>query len=238
MSGLIVSGTGTEIGKTIATAAIAAAWSARDESVSVVKPVQTGLSPGELGDADIVGALAGIDRFDEYARYPDPLAPASAARRAGTAALTLHECTKRLRAVDDEVDHVLVEGAGGLVVRMSDDPVWSMRELARELQWPVLVVARAALGTLNDITLTLEALDRVGVACAGIVIGSWPRDPGLAERSNLEDIGRLGGHLVGVLPEGAGALDQQTFRQRAPGWVDESLGGSFDAADFIRDHRA
>ncbi len=238
MSGLIVSGTGTEIGKTIATAAVAAAWSARGDSVCVVKPAQTGLQPHERGDLDVVRELAGVDRIDEYVRYPDPLAPASAARRAGMPTLGLADCTDRLAATANDVDHVLVEGAGGLLVRLADDPVWSMRELAAALDWPVLVVALAALGTLNDIALTLEALAAAEVTCAGVVIGSWPREPGLAERSNLIDISRIGARIVGVLPEGAGQLDQAAFRRHAIGWVDGSLGGSFDAADFIRDHRS
>jgi dethiobiotin synthetase len=238
MSGLIVSGTGTEIGKTIATAAVAAAWIARGDSVCVVKPAQTGLQPLGHGDAHVVRELAGVDRVDEYVRYPDPLAPASAARRAGLPTLDLKDCSVRLTTTSNDVDHLLVEGAGGLLVRFADEPAWSMRELAQTLDWPVLVVARAALGTLNDIALTLEALRSAGVTCAGIVIGSWPREPGLAERSNLLDIAQIGGRIVGVLPDGAGQLDQASFRRAATGWVDASLGGSFDAADFIRDHSA
>ncbi|MFD4977576.1 AAA family ATPase, partial [Streptomyces sp. NPDC058424] len=80
---LVITGTGTEVGKTVATAAVAAAAVAAGRSVAVLKPAQTGVGPGERGDADEVARLAGAVKARELARYPEPLAPATAALRAG-----------------------------------------------------------------------------------------------------------------------------------------------------------
>src|SRR5437879_19732 len=80
---LVITGTGTEVGKTITTAAIAAAAVAAGRSVAVLKAAQTGVRPDERGDADEVAPLAGAVTATELARFPEPLAPATAARRAG-----------------------------------------------------------------------------------------------------------------------------------------------------------
>src|SRR5581483_1416620 len=98
-----------------------------------------------------------------------------------------------------EREHVIVEGAGGLLVRYDPDGT-TIADLASMLAAPVLVVTTAGLGTLNHTALTLEALAARGLATAGVVIGSWPAAPGLAERSNLID---LAGVLTGSMPEGA-----------------------------------
>ncbi|MDG4864606.1 dethiobiotin synthase, partial [Streptomyces sp. T-3] len=76
MAVLVISGTGTEIGKTMTTAAIAAVALRAGKSVAVVKPAQTGVGPDERGDADEVVRLAGAVTTVELARYPEPLAPA------------------------------------------------------------------------------------------------------------------------------------------------------------------
>lgn len=85
---LMVSGTGTEIGKTVVTSAIAAAALAVGRSVAVLKPAQTGVGPDEHGDAAEVVRLAGSVTTAELVRYPEPLAPDRAARRAGLATVS------------------------------------------------------------------------------------------------------------------------------------------------------
>jgi dethiobiotin synthetase len=125
---------------------------------------------------------------------------------------------------------VLVEGAGGLLVRFADDG-WTLADLARTLAAPVLVVAAAGLGTLNHTALTLECLAGRGVRHAGVVIGSWPARPGLAERTNLRGLAMISGRpLAGALAEGA--PDAVDFVSVARHGLSPALGGSFDAADF------
>ena len=228
---LVVSGTGTGVGKTVVTAAVAALALDRGASVAVVKPGQTGVAPDEPGDLHDVHRLSGADDLHEFARYPDPLAPATAARRAGQPPLRLEETARRVKALDDR-DLVLVEGAGGLLVRY-DDQGFTIADLARALDAPVLVVTRPALGTLSDTALTLEALAHRGLTLAGLVIGDWPEEPDLAARCNLADLEQVSGQaLAGAVPTAAGVLAPPSFVSVARESLGPSLGGRFDAAGF------
>ncbi|MCS0635670.1 dethiobiotin synthase [Streptomyces sp. LP05-1] len=229
---LVVSGTGTEIGKTVVTAAVAALARAAGRSVAVLKPAQTGMAPGEPGDADEVVRLAGEVTAAELDRFPEPLAPVTAARRAGMAPVRPDRVAEAAEKLAAEHDLVLVEGAGGLLVRY-DETGGTLADAARLLAAPVLVVATAGLGTLNQVALTGEALRARGLAQLGVVVGAWPREPGLAERCNLGDLPEsAGAPLLGAVPVGAGRLDPARFRAAAPGWLAPPLGGTWDAARF------
>src|SRR5581483_6518522 len=150
-------GTGTEVGKTVVTAAVAALALARGERVAVVKPAQTGEVPGPGGDLEAVRRLSGVRLTRELARYPDPLSPEAAARRAGRPPLDLAEVAVVVKQLAAAADLGLVEGAGGLLVRY--DPAGAtIADLATMLSAPVLVVVSSGLGTLNHTALTLEAL--------------------------------------------------------------------------------
>ncbi|QIS11012.1 dethiobiotin synthase [Nocardia arthritidis] len=216
MSLLFVTGTSTEVGKTVVTAAVAAAARAAGRSVAVCKPAQTGVAPGEPGDLAEIERLTGIGGGLELARYPEPLAPDTAARRAGMRELTLAETASAI-AEFDTFDLTLVEGAGGLLVRLGD---FTLLDLARKLDAPVLLVVASGLGTLNNSELTTRALEFAGVRCAGLVIGSWPAAPDLASECNRDDLPRVTGvPVVGSIPEGVGAWDRERFTAAAPGWI-------------------
>ncbi|MBB4777153.1 dethiobiotin synthase [Actinomadura livida] len=232
MSVLVVTGTCTGVGKTVVTAALAAVAATRGASVAAVKPGQTGARDGEPGDLDAVRRLAGLDDVHEFARFPDPLSPAAAARRAGVPPVRLPEVAERVRELSGDRRLVLIEGAGGLLVRY-DDEGNTIADLARWLGAAALVVARPDLGTLNHTALTLEAMAHRGVQLAGVVIGEWPADPGLAMRSNIRDLETIAARpLAGALPAGAGALDPAEFLLAAHRGLAPSLGGGFDAAAF------
>lgn len=217
MRTLVVTGTGTDVGKTVVTAALAALA----PSVTVVKPAQTGVGPGAPADlAEVVRRAGPHVRTLELVRYPDPLSPEAAARRTGAATLTCDQVVSAVRSCDTDV--VLVEGAGGLLVRFSPDGL-TLADVAAALGAPVLVVTSAGLGTLNTTALTLEALAARGLACAGLVVGCWPAAPDLAARSNVTDL-RAMAPLVGAVPEGA--------RGDARDWLAPALGGRFDADRF------
>jgi dethiobiotin synthetase len=234
MSVLFVSGTSTDVGKTVVTAAVAALARDRGSSVAVVKPGQTGIPDGEPGDLAEVTRLSGVDDVHELVRYPDPLAPAAAARLSGREPMDPAAFYDLVLRLHDDHELVLVEGAGGLLVRYDEDGL-TLADLARGLRSPVLVVAGPQLGTLNHTALTLEALAHRGVELSGIVLGSWPSAPGLAERCNLRDLETLAARpLLGALPEGAGALDAAAFLEVARSGLGPQLGGTFDAREFRR----
>ncbi|WP_027503071.1 dethiobiotin synthase [Rhodococcus sp. UNC363MFTsu5.1] len=223
MSLLLVSGTSTDVGKTVVTAALASVALSAGRTVAVCKPAQTGVGVGEPGDLAEVQRLSGVGEVVELARYPEPLAPDTAARRAGMAPLGCAEVVAAARALDAAHDLTLVEGAGGLLVRLGAEG-FTLVDVARELGAPVLVVAAAGLGTLNHSALTVRALESAGVPCVGLVIGSWPSEPDLAARCNFEELAEVTGvPLLGSVPAGSAGLDRDAFAAAAPGWFDPAL---------------
>jgi dethiobiotin synthetase len=211
---LIVTGTGTGVGKTITTAALAAQALAAGRSVCVVKPVQTGVISDDadvdtvrhlLGSPALTAAHAARLRFEEYVRLPQPLAPQAAARLAGVTLPPVQQHAAQIAALVHGTDLVLVEGAGGVLVRL-DDAGGTIASCARLIPGAqAVVVTGAGLGTLNVTELTVEALRRRDVPLFGLVIGDWPADPGPAEMGNLADLPRLTGvPLLGVIPDRRG----------------------------------
>lgn len=237
MTALVVTGTGTGVGKTVVTAALAALTRSRGQRCTVVKPAQTGIGDDDPGDLADVRRLAGDDvRTVELARYPDPLSPAAAARRSGRPTLDPAQVAHAVLEAERDSDLVLVEGAGGLLVRFDEDG-FTLADVARTLRVPVLVVVAAGLGTLNHTALTLEALAHRGLEPAGLVIGSWPQSPDVAERSNLTDLEMLAARpLLGALPAGLGDRDRADFLATSRACLAPSLGGTWDAAAFRQRH--
>lgn len=185
MKGIFVTGTDTDVGKTVASAALVRALGA-----DYWKPVQSGTDDLPEGDAGTVAALAGLtpDRIvPTVFAYRAPLSPDQAAAEEGAtldlAALTL---PPRERPV-------VVEGAGGLLVPLTGRE--TMADLMAQLGLPVVVVARSGLGTINHTLLTLEALARRDLRCAGVVL-MGPPNP-----RNRAAIERFGGAVIlGELP--------------------------------------
>ena len=225
MSVLAVTGTDTGVGKTVVTAALAAGLIARGETVAVYKPTQAGLENGR-GDVDVVRELAGVTTAVEGIRLAHPMAPVAAARRAGTTLPELAEHAARVADLAADHDHVLVEGAGGLLVEL-DGRGRTLADLATALAAPAVVVCRSGLGTLNHTALTVEALARRRIPLTGLVLGAWRAAPSEIEWSNRAALERLQGAvphracgaLLGAVPEAAGRLDPARFRAEAPGWL-------------------
>lgn len=229
---LVVTGTGTGVGKTVVTAAVAALARARGERVAVLKPAQTGVAPGEPGDLAAVARLVPGVTTRELARYPDPLAPATAARRAGRQPVTPAAAAAATAELAAAYDLVLVEGAGGLLVRLADNPPGTLVDVAALLGAPVLVVATAGLGTLNHAALTVDALLRRRLTCVGVVVGAWPAAPDLAARCNLVDLPTVTGvPLLGALPDGAGRLRPAEFATVARHSLAPAVGGRWHTTD-------
>lgn len=212
MTVVLVTGTDTGVGKTIATAALACHARLAGLDVAVCKPVQTGSWPTSgSGDDDLaeVGRLSGVTTLQRGWRYPEPLAPAAAAELGGMVLPSRTSLLGLIRGLDQPGRLTLVEGAGGLLVELGAGGV-TLRDLAVELGAAVLVVVSPGLGTLNHTTLTLEALAGQDIPCVGLVIGSWPSDPGVAERGNRDALAALA-PVRAVLPAGAGELPAPDF---------------------------
>ncbi len=221
MTVLVVTGTGTGVGKTVVTAALACHARLAGTDVAVCKPVQTGTDAGD-DDLAEVARLSGVTRLTGLARYPQPMAPLAAAEQAGLPLPTRDELRRLVRDTDRPGQLTLLEGAGGLLVELGKAGV-TLRDLAGDLGAAVLVVVTAGLGTLNHTALTLEALATHAVSCAGLVIGSWPAAAGPVETSNRAALTRLA-PLRAVLPGGAASLGVVNFAEMSaaafdPDWV-------------------
>lgn len=205
---ICITGTNTDAGKTIATAALAAKAAQAGVKVRPVKPVQTGEPDGQ-GDIFTIERLTGISGYEKV-RYPEPLAPNLSAARAGITPTSGEEIAQFIRALDGEDSLVLVEGAGGLLVNLGDGT--TIVDLAKALEAPLVVVTSLGLGSLNAAQLTVEAAAARGVEVLGLVGGSLPAEPDLATELNLAEFPNVTGRpLWGSIPEGAGSLDREDF---------------------------
>ena len=199
MRGVFVTGTDTEVGKSVVAASICAALAARGERVAAFKPAVTGLDEeaGELGrDHELLAAAASAGQSPEDVapyRFGPPVSPHLAAELAG---LTIEPAELVSAACAHDV--VVCEGVGGLLVPIT--PGYLVRDLAVDLALPVVIAARPGLGTINHTLLTVEAARAAGLAVAGVVMTPWPDDPTPMERSNRTTVERLGRVPVSGLP--------------------------------------
>jgi dethiobiotin synthetase len=199
-SGVFVTGTGTEVGKTVVAAAIARTLAADGQTVRVFKPVVTGLEDRGGADPDHVllrRASASHQSDDEIApyRFGPPVSPHLAAELAGEA-IDPARLLEAARAAAGPADRLVCEGVGGLLVPLTAG--YLVRDLAVDLALPLVVAAAPGLGTINHTLLTLEAARAVGLGVAAVVLTPWPRRPSAVERSNRETIERLGDLPVAV----------------------------------------
>lgn len=212
MSVLLVTGSDTGVGKTLVTAAIAAALSARGLRVGVAKPVETGCAriDGALHAEDaatLAGAAASSEPLDVVCphRFPDPLAPLLAAARAG-ATIDVAALVRDLAARAAAHDVLLVEGAGGVLVPITSTTTYA--ELARALDAPVLLVVGSRLGAINHALLSLEVLAARGLRVVGYVVNRLVADGDLVVDSNTALLrGLTTAPFLGELPHLTDAAD-------------------------------
>jgi len=192
--GIFVTGTDTGVGKTVVAASICAASS---EPVAALKPVVTGLDepPGEWPHDHVLLAAATGQTPEQVApyRFGPPLSPHYAAELAGE---TIEPA--RILAAARSHELLVCEGVGGLMVPITTG--YLVRDLAVDLELPVVIAARTGLGTINHTLLTVEAARAAGLRVAGVIMTPWPTDPAPIERSNWDTIERLAGVAVHGLP--------------------------------------
>ncbi len=201
-----VTATDTGAGKTILTAAIAAALAASGCAVKVRKPVLTGIGGSaasadtleELDDDALLAAMTGERVADiAFARYEPAVSPHLAAELTGVP-LDVPALIDRLQATASEAEALIVEGIGGLLVPLA--PGWDVRALAAALGFPVVIAARPGLGTLNHTLLTLEAARRGGLDVRAVVLTPWPAERDTIADSNRATLERLGEVVTETLP--------------------------------------
>lgn len=214
---IMVTGTDTGVGKTVTTAALAAVLHGTGRSVAIYKPCQSGAAAGDSDAAEIT-RLAGTVTAETGVVLQEPLAPVAAAALDGTPLPRVAAHADRVRELATSHDHVLVEGAGGLLVELDSDG-GTLADLGALLAAAFVLVARPALGTLNHTALTLEALASRDLQILGVVLGSWPTAPEIVHHSNRDVLGSLPVPLLGTLPERASELSPAAFRAEAAAWL-------------------
>ena len=205
MKAFFITGTDTGVGKTMIAGAIAAALVRKGLSVGVMKPCESGCAEkdGELVPADAVflRAMAGCDdALDAVCPYRlrAHLSPGVAAKMEGIV-IDPARIQKFFAAACRRHDIVLVEGAGGLLVPVTDRLLTI--DLVKLLAIPLIIVGRLSLGAINHTLLTVREAQRAGVALAGIILNQTAQEYGLAEQTNPEVICRFtDAPLLGVIP--------------------------------------
>jgi dethiobiotin synthetase len=214
--GVFVTGTGTEVGKTIVAAAMARTVAVAGSTVAVFKPAVTGLdeyaghephsgggddvSGNQLPDHELLRLAAGSGQSDEEVapyRYGPPASPHLAAAMAGEE-IDPGRLREAAAAAAASAEVLVCEGVGGLLVPLA--PGYLVRDLAVELSYPLAIAASPGLGTINHTLLTIESARAAGLEVATVVLTPWPEHPSELEESNRETIASLGGVEVRTLP--------------------------------------
>ena len=218
-----MTGTGTEVGKTVVAAAIARTHATEGRSVAVFKPTVTGLDefaiasdgpadgtisadiarfPAHRPDHVVLRDAAGSEQSDDEIapyRYGPPMSPHLAAELAGET-IDPGRLRDAARRAAEGADLLVCEGVGGLLVPLSSKPPYLVRDLAADLGLPLVVAASPGLGTINHTLLTVEAARAAGLDVAAVVLTPWPDVPDPIEQSNRETIAALGEVRVETLP--------------------------------------
>jgi dethiobiotin synthetase len=204
MTGLFITGTDTGVGKTVVSCALARGLREAGVDVGVMKPVETGVPASGPEDARaLIRAADSKDGIDLVCplQFATPAAPEAAAAAEGRGTVT--DFVPRIRraysTLSDRHAFMLVEGAGGILVPF--DEKTTMADVAKQLGLPVLIVARASLGTINHTQLTLEACETRGLDVLGVVLSHATGALSDADAKNLEVLKRaLGIRLIGEVP--------------------------------------
>jgi dethiobiotin synthetase len=204
MRGVFVTGTDTEVGKTVLAASICAAAAAKGITVAAFKPVVTGINepegPSWPRDHDLLAQVANAgQRPDEIAphTYEPAVSPHLAQELAGED-IDPAELVTKAHAQAERADAIVVEGVGGLLVPLAKE--YLVRDFAGELSLPVVIAARPGLGTISHSLLTIEAARAVALRVQAVVLTPWPEEPDEMMRSNMETIERFGELPVLTLP--------------------------------------
>jgi len=198
INGIFITGTGTEIGKTVVAGGFAASLKHSGVQVGIMKPI----SAGDAVDVQFLRHAAQVDdplKLINPIRLRYPLAPSVSARLEGKQ-IDLSTIAAAFSNLKQKYDFLVVEGVGGIAVPLKDD--FLVAHLISQLQLPILIVADAGLGTINHTMLTVAFARQFNLRITGIILNMvQPEAAGLAEQTNPAEIERLTQvSVVGVVP--------------------------------------
>lgn len=201
MKSVFITGTDTGVGKTVISASLAAYLSIRkNQDVGVMKPFESGSSPTG-GDAQILREASGTsDDMSDINPYlfPTPAAPEVAARL-DNVVIDMDRVTGAYRRLVERHDIVIVEGAGGLLVPISDGFFYA--DLISSLAVPTIIVSKLSLGTINHTMLTDRYLRAIGVTVIGVILNDTEGNNDVASRTNPDILKKyLDVPLLGIFP--------------------------------------
>ena len=221
MPSFFITGTDTGVGKTAFTCWLVRAWRARGHTAAALKPISTGDREDALRLRDAIGSLLDLDEINPL-HFREPATPLLAAR-AENRSIDFTALNRGIEALRARFSHLAVEGVGGWRVPLA--PGYDVRDWARDLGFPAVVVARGTLGTLNHTLLTVESIRAAGLACAGVVVNAGPQEAASSNRVSPDlDLARrqnvaLLGDLLGL------PVFEFDGRAQASGHVPVWLGG-------------
>jgi len=200
---IFITGTDTEVGKTIVTAGIAAVMQSLGYVMGVYKPVQSGavMKDGILSspDLDFVKSVDSNIQTNASYNFKEPVAPSLAALLENT---KIHKNRLKIdyEKMKESCDFVITEGAGGILTPVADN--FTIRDVAKLLSLPVIIVARPDLGTINHTMLSIEAALAVGLQVLGVIISNYPSSTDdIAIKTAPDIISELTGvKILGILP--------------------------------------
>jgi len=194
---LLVTGTDTGVGKTVIAAALVTALRSRGVCALGFKPVETGCDAGDDPDSEILARASGerVPLAAPLLQLREPLAPAVAAERAGTA-LNPADVESRMAQLRRDGYTLVVEGAGGVLVPLcweerEERGYYTVLDLAERCALDAIVVARAGLGTLNHTALTVLMLKSRNVVVRGIVLNGRGANADTSEATNPTMLARM-----------------------------------------------
>lgn len=203
INGIFVTGTDTDVGKTIIASGIAAVLKERQIDVGVFKPLLSGISrENPASDTSLLKQFSqtslSYDEITPFA-FKEPLAPYVAAKLEGKS-VRMEDVLSHWEKIKEKHEFFIVEGAGGISVPLGEQ--FLVIDLIKALNLPILIVARPNLGTVNHIFLTVQYAKSLGLTVAGVVLNGMSEQPGLAENTNPELIEEVCGvPILGITPK-------------------------------------
>lgn len=226
--GFFITGTDTGIGKTFVGGGIAGVLRKRGEDVGVFKPMLSGISRKDpMSDTAILKNISGdhntLEQITPF-QFDEPLAPYVAAKRAGQS-VPLEAVIDAWKMIKDTHEYFIVEGAGGLGVPFGKG--YFAADVAKEIGFPLLIVARVGLGTVNHVWLTVQVARKMGLDIAGIILNSInEKHQGIAEETNpsvIEEITDV--PVLAVLP---------SFSSTHPKYIIEKIDEFISMNDLLK----